>query len=54
MGIWIKLAVAVLAFSLIFDLATRKYLNPYRLYLVFGKKGSGKSTYLVKVAKRYT
>lgn len=54
MGIWIKLAMGVLAFSLIFDFATRKYLNPYRLYLVFGKKGSGKSTYLVKVAKRYT
>lgn len=29
---------------LIFNFATRKYLNPYKLYLVFGKKGSGKST----------
>lgn len=36
-----------------FNLFTRRYLNPYRLYLVFGKKGSGKSTYLVKLAKRY-
>ena len=38
---------------LIFNFATRKYLNPYKLYLVFGKKGSGKSTYLVKLAKQY-
>ena len=36
-----------------FDLATRRYLNPYKLYLVFGKKGSGKSTYLVKLACKY-
>ena len=34
-----------------FSFATRKYLNPYKLYLVFGKKGSGKSTYLVKLAR---
>lgn len=36
--------------ALVFHFATRKYLNPYKLYLVFGKKGSGKSTYLVKMA----
>ncbi len=36
-----------------FSFATRKYLNPYKLYLVFGKKGSGKSTYLVKLARKY-
>lgn len=36
-----------------FHLATRKYLNPYRLFLVFGKKGSGKSTYLTKLAFQY-
>lgn len=36
-----------------FDFTTRKYLNPYKLYLVFGKKGSGKSTYLVKLARKY-
>lgn len=37
----------------IFNLLTRQYINPYRLYLVFGKKGSGKSTYLVKLARKY-
>lgn len=29
---------------------TRKYVNPYKLIMVFGKKGSGKSTFLTKVA----
>lgn len=38
---------------LIWHFSTRKYLNPYKLYLVFGKKGSGKSTYLVKLAKQH-
>ena len=38
---------------LVWNFATRKYLNPYKLYLVFGKKGSGKSTYLVKLAAQH-
>lgn len=37
-----------------FSLFTRRYINPYKLYLIFGKKGSGKSTMLVKLAKRYS
>jgi hypothetical protein len=36
--------VAVLAF---------RYRNPYKLVMVFGKKGSGKTTFLVKTAVRY-
>lgn len=44
---------ACFAFFFAFDRLTRRYINPYRLYLVFGKKGSGKSTYLVKLAVRY-
>lgn len=39
--------------SLAFHFLTKKYLNPYRLYLIFGKKGSGKSTYLTKLACKY-
>lgn len=31
-----------------FHLATKKYLNPYKLVFIFGKKGSGKSTLLTK------
>lgn len=37
----------------LFNFLTRRYTNPYKLYLVFGKKGSGKSTYLVKLACKY-
>lgn len=32
---------------------TRKYLNPYKLIFIFGKKGSGKSTLLAKYSVRY-
>lgn len=32
---------------------TRKFLNPYRLHFLFGKKGSGKSTYMVKMMVKY-
>lgn len=35
---------------LLFHLLTRKYLNPYKLYMVFGKKGSGKSTLMTRLA----
>lgn len=30
-----------------------KYRNPYKLYMVFGKKGSGKSTLMTKLAVKY-
>lgn len=32
---------------------TIKYQNPFKLYMVFGKKGSGKTTFLAKTAYRY-
>lgn len=31
----------------------RKYRNPWRLYMIFGKKGSGKSSFLIKLAYKY-
>lgn len=34
----------------IFLLLTNKYTNPYKLIMIFGKKGSGKSTTLTKLA----
>lgn len=40
-------------FPLVVGLVFRMYRNPWRLYLVFGKKGSGKSSYLIKLAYRY-
>lgn len=45
-----KFAFALLIFGLIYHFCTKKYLNPYKLYLIFGKKGSGKSTLLTKLA----
>lgn len=36
-----------------YHLCTRKYLNPYKLIFIFGKKGSGKSTLLTKYALDY-
>lgn len=45
------LLILVCIFALF--LWSRKYVNPYRLYMVFGRKGSGKTTYMVKVAYRY-
>lgn len=36
-----------------FALFARKYANPYKLIMVFGKKGSGKSTLIAKLALRF-
>lgn len=32
---------------------TIKFSNPYRLYMLFGKKGSGKTTFITKMAIKY-
>lgn len=32
---------------------SKRYGNPYKLYMVFGKKGSGKTTYMCKLALKY-
>lgn len=40
----------LLVAGVIFHFATRKYINPYKLYMVFGKKGSGKSTLMTRLA----
>lgn len=32
---------------------SKKYNNPYKLIMVFGKKGSGKTTFLTKTAVKY-
>lgn len=38
---------------LIWHFATRKYLNPFKLTFIFGKKGTGKTTILCKYAFQY-
>lgn len=45
---WIILTIFLII--VVFLKATEKYLNPYKLIMVFGKKGSGKTTYLTKLA----
>ena len=38
---------------LVWHFATKKYLNPYKLTFIFGKKGAGKTTILCKYAFEY-
>lgn len=44
----------IIVFAFIFHFATRKYVNPYKLTMVFGKKGCGKTTMLTKLAYQYS
>lgn len=50
MIIVLVITLAILFFCIYF---AKKYSNPYKLYFIFGKKGSGKSTYLTKKAIQY-
>lgn len=45
--------LAFVVFALLYSFAVRKYKNPYKLFMVFGKKGSGKSSYLIRKAIEY-
>lgn len=47
------ICLAIVGGLLAFHYSTKKYLNPYKLTFVFGKKGSGKSTLLSKYALEY-
>lgn len=53
MGFLFKLFFWFLVIILIWHFLTKKYLNPYKLTMVFGKKGSGKSTLMVRMAYEY-
>ena len=52
MGFLIFILVFVFLIVL-FNILTKKYKNPYTLTMVFGKKGSGKSTLMVRLAYQY-
>lgn len=42
--------IILIFLMIVFLLLTNKYLNPYKLIMIFGKKGSGKTTTLTKIA----
>lgn len=44
----------VLAFLMAFHFLTKEYLNPYKLTMVFGPKGAGKTTTLAYLACQYS
>ena len=50
----IFLLVLFFILFVLFSLGTIQYANSYPLIMVFGKKGSGKTTYLSKLAYKYT
>lgn len=47
------ISFVVLGLCIGYHFLTRKYLNPYKLVMVFGKKGCGKSTTICKLAIKY-
>jgi DNA helicase HerA-like ATPase len=46
--------IGVSTLFFVYHSLTKKYLNPYKLIFIFGKKGSGKSTLLTKYALDYS
>lgn len=46
-------AFALILIAFIFHFSTRRYLNPYKLTMIFGKKGCGKTTMLTKLAYQH-
>lgn len=48
-----KIILVIFLILALFLFLTRKFVNPYKLIFLFGKKGSGKSTLLQKLTYRY-
>ncbi len=46
----IYFSLFLMVFFVIYDKLTKKYVNPYKLIMIFGKKGSGKTTTLTSIA----
>lgn len=47
------LSIIILVFCISLSLIAKPYQNPYKLIMVFGKKGSGKTTFITKSALTY-
>lgn len=50
---WWFLLISFIVFFWLWHTLTKKYLNPYKLIFIFGKKGSGKTTNLTKIALQH-
>lgn len=48
-----KIIGIVILMMICYLVVTNPYVNPYKLIMIFGKKGSGKSTILTKLARKY-
>lgn len=44
---------SVIGLVFLFHFVTKKYLNPFKLTMIFGKKGCGKTTFLTKTALQH-
>ena len=49
----IKFLILFFVLIFLFNALTRKYLNPYKLYFLFGAKGSGKTLTETKLIFKY-
>lgn len=49
----ITVLVLIIGVYKVWDILTKKYVNPYTLTFIFGRKGCGKSTHIAKQALRY-
>lgn len=49
----IKACGIAICIFMIYHILTRKFINPYKLIFLFGKKGSGKSTLLAKLTAKH-
>lgn len=45
--------ITILTITIIISIIAKPYQNPYKLIMVFGKKGSGKTTFITKTALKY-
>lgn len=48
-----KLVIIIFSTVMVWDMLTRKYLNPFKLYFIFGAKGAGKTITETKLAVHY-
>lgn len=54
LGLYLKVFAVMFAFTAFWGYHLVRYRNPYKLFMVFGKKGSGKSTLMCKLAIKYS